>query len=55
MKLKIIIFIISALAFLKAGAHSPISDSLSVYIDNNFIGKRCCDDIDKLPSVLLKN
>lgn len=55
MKLKIIILIISALAFLNANAHSPNSDSLSVYIDNIFIGKRCCVDFDKIPSVLLKN
>ncbi len=38
-----------------ANAHSPNSDSLSVYIDNIFMGKRCCIDFDKIPSVLLKN
>lgn len=54
MKLKIITLIISALVFLNANAHNSNSDSLSVYIDNIFIGKRCCVDFDKIPSVLLK-
>ncbi|PVZ07800.1 MULTISPECIES: hypothetical protein [Bacteroidales] len=55
MKLKIIICIISALAFLNANAHNPNSDNLCVYIDNIFIGKRCCVDYDKILSVFLEN
>jgi hypothetical protein len=50
-----VLFITVCLCFnLNANAHSPNSDSLSVYIDNIFVGKRCCVDFDKIPSVLLK-
>ena len=53
--LKILFITICLCLNLNANAHSPNSDSLSVYIDNIFIGKRCCVDFDKIPSVLLKN
>ena len=51
-----ILFITICLSLnLNVNAHSPNSDSLSVYIDNIFVGKRCCVDFDEIPSVLLKN
>ena len=55
MKRKVIILVISICAFGNANAHSPNSDSLFVYIDNIFIGKRCCVDFNKIPSVLIEN
>lgn len=55
MKRKIIILLISAWAFLNVNAHSPNSDSLTVYIDNISVGKRCCIDFNRIPSILLQN
>ncbi len=55
MKRKIRIFIILAWTFLNANAHSPNSDSLILYIDNIFVGKRYCVDFNRIPSVLLDN
>lgn len=55
MKRKIIIFIIFVSTFLNANAHSPNSDSLTVYIDNIFVGKRYCIEFNKIPSILLED
>lgn len=55
MKRKVIIFIISIWAFLNVNAHNPNSDSLIVYIDNIFVGKKCCVDFDRISSILLEN
>ena len=55
MRRQIIIFIIFIWTFLNANAHNPNSDSLRVYIDNIFVGKRCCVDFNRIPSILLEN
>lgn len=48
-------FIIFVWTFLNVNAHSPNSDSLIVYIDNISVGKRCCIDFNRIPSILLEN
>ncbi|NDW12547.1 hypothetical protein D0T50_06540 [Bacteroides sp. 214] len=55
MKHRIIISIIFVWAFLNVNAHNPNSDSLTVYIDNISVGKRCCIDFNRIPSILLEN
>ncbi|NCC99664.1 MAG: hypothetical protein EOL95_08210 [Bacteroidia bacterium] len=55
MKLKLKIFTILILFFTDVNAHNPNNDSLCVYIDNVFVGKRCCVDFNNIPSILMEN
>jgi hypothetical protein len=54
MKIRYLI-IIFVLTFSNVNAHNPSNDSLIVYIDNIYVGKRCCVDFNIIPSVLLEN
>ncbi len=51
---RIIIFIISLWSCLFAGAHSPNTDSLDVYVDNIYVGKMCCMNLVRIPAVFMK-
>lgn len=55
MKRRLKIFTILTLYFTNVNAHNPSNDSLCVYIDNIFVGKRCCVDFRQIPSILLEN